>query len=252
MRFSRRVNKLPAWIHVLHLWKDDKGQWTEFPEDEFREISATGAIPFLTWESEWEGGSVSAQMILEGAADTYIRTWAAAGRRYDKPFVLKLSRGIESAVYRHVQTIFDEQGATHISWMWSPGELADDLDWPWDSRVDWIGLGVYDRPPSEPQAEGSGGPFPAGDVIAFINAVKKYHAPICLAEVGCESVKGQAEWWVDALKQLQKPDLAPVRSIILMESLPFANNVSLDLHLRNDAAYFIGKELNQPYFVGGD
>lgn len=252
MRFSRLVNKSPAWVHVLHSWKDNNGRWTEFPEEEFREIAAAGAVPFLTWESQWEGGPVSQQMILEGAADTYIRTWADAARRYDKPFVLRLSRGIESAAFRHVQAIFNDKGATHISWMWAPVISPEEPDWPWDSRVDWIGFDIYDRPQAESRTGENTGPFPAADVIAFINAVKKYHTPVCLAEVGCEAVKGQAEWWADALNQLQKPELAPVRAIILMESLPFTNPAALDLHLRNDAAYFIGKELKQPYFIGGD
>lgn len=261
MQFARRVNKSPAWIHIAHPWKNPDGTWTSFPEDELREIVATGAAPLLAWESGREGAQITDDVILEGRADTYIRTWADAARRFDKPFVLRLGRGIDARAFRHVQILFDARGAAHVSWMWSPvpstgrdTSQGGDVDWPWDSRVDWIGLDIYDRPAPRDTAEGSG-LFPVGEVREFVEAMKKYRTPICLSEVACESVKGQAEWWADALQKLRTPEMAPVRAFVLMESLPSAGGPGRSpplFRLRNDAVYFIGKELSSPHFVGSD
>ena len=280
MDMTRKLGRLPAWVPVFRPWANAPGEWTAFPEDHFRDISAGGSTPFLTWESRWGLGEISSAMVLEGYADTYIRDWADAARRYGKPFLLRLTRGIESSAYRHVQSIFDARGVTNISWMWSPAATrrsavpahrptgmsdaqaeavtsaqdtthVEDFDWPWDSRVDWIGLGVYDRPTPGGDGEAEG-LFPAAEVRAQVDAVRKFHTPICLAEIGCESIRGQAEWWVDALRKLQTPDLAPIRAIVLMESPLFGGAAQADFTLRSGSLYFIHKELANPYFVGGD
>lgn len=276
MRVARRLNRLPAWIPVFRPWKDEAGRWTEFPEDEFREISSTGATPFIMWESRGSAEGPAPGTILEGHADTHLRAWADAARRYETPFVMRLDRGTEAAVYRHVQNIFDARGAYNISWMWAPiistestdrsgsdttkapskpgraAAPAEDLDYPWDARVDWIGFSIYDRPRAEELTAESGGAFPIDEIVPLINAVQKYNKPVCLAEAACESVKGQGEWWADALQKLTRPELAPIRAVVLMESVPALKKPAADFRLRNDAAYFIGKELSKPYFVGGD
>ena len=260
MRMTRLLSKLPAWIHVVHPWKTADDKWVDFPEDEFREVAAAGSIPMVSWELRWPAGEVPAATILAGQADTYIRSWADGARRFRGPFVLRLSCGIESAVYRHIHDVFIERGATHVSWVWSPVIAGGDSDsppagserdWPGDDYVDWVGLSIYDRP----VVEGAGDTvklFPMDEVKEFLRLTRAYPKPVCLAEVGCESVRDQARWWIDALRGIQLPDLAPVSAIVIMEAMPLAEKNPIDFRLRSDAAYFVSKELASPYFVGGD
>lgn len=256
MRFTRQVNKLPAWIHIVHPWKDESSRWTSFPEDEFREIAAAGSKVFLSWESRDEGGDIPASFILAGRADTYIRSWADGSRRFQQSFVLSLSRGMNPAAFRHVRDIFEDRGAKNVSWMWAPvisskaDTSADKSDWPGGDYVDWIGLSIYDRP----IVEGAGDTvklFPADEVLEFLRRTQMYEKPVCLAEVGCEAVKDQARWWIDALRSLQKPEFASIGAVVLMEAVPLAES-KIDFKFRGDSAYFISKELAAPYFVGGD
>jgi beta-mannanase len=52
------------------------------------------------------------------------------------------------AAWRHVVTVFRQQGATNVSWVWSPnvncgGSCPFQAFYPGDQWVDWVGLDGY-------------------------------------------------------------------------------------------------------------
>lgn len=263
MQFGRKVGKLPAWIHVFLPWRDDVGVWSEFPEDDMAEMAAAGVTPMITWESLWGDRPVPDDFILQGHADTYVRSWADASKAMGRPYILRLSGSLSGAAFRRVRDVFDAVHAVNVAWMWSPavdrdaGAIGLDLPryldrdmWPGEEYVDWVGIVLYDR--AFPKGAGDKDFFPAKELENMMRSLARYERPVCIAEMSCEAGKDQGGWWQAALRSLRTRLLSGIGAMVIVESIPFERTSSGDFHLRNDASYFMGKELVQPYFVGGE
>ena len=58
------------------------------------------------------------------------------------------------AAYRHIWTIFQQQGVRNVTWLWGPnisyeGSSALKLWYPGDQYVDWVGLDGYYQQPTQ-------------------------------------------------------------------------------------------------------
>ncbi len=145
MAFARKAGKSPAWVLIHSPWKTEQGQWTKFPEDGIREISAAGSTAVIAWDLTY-----APAFVLAGMADTYIRRWADESRRYQDTLVIRLPRGIDVGAYLHIFGIFEDRGAANVSWMWLPDDSdtrsVSERPWPGARAVDWIGFDVHGRP----------------------------------------------------------------------------------------------------------
>jgi mannan endo-1,4-beta-mannosidase len=138
------------------------------------------AVYYSTWDERfqatfaqqaWRHGSiVLVQMqpfgvglasIAAGASDVYLRAYADAVRDFGHPVILSFGHEVNGpwypwgtdtpapdyvAAWRHIVTVFREQGAGNVTWLWAVNvgllpELAD--RYPGSSYVNWIGVTGY-------------------------------------------------------------------------------------------------------------
>lgn len=140
---------------------------------QFDAVRAHGAIPLLDWAS-WDYATrpitgqpeFALRTILRGEHDAYIRQWAADAKAWGHPFFLRFNwemngnwfpwseqvngnaRGEYVRAWRHVHDIFQEVGATNVTWVWCPAALYDDdlpfePFYPGDAYVDWVGTDIF-------------------------------------------------------------------------------------------------------------
>jgi mannan endo-1,4-beta-mannosidase len=106
--------------------------------------------------------------IAAGQQDAYLHRFAAAVRAYGHPVVIGFGHEMNAnwyswgygqaspaafvAAWRHIVTLFRQQGATNVTWLWTlqadekgTGPVAS--WWPGASYVNWVGIdGYYYRP----------------------------------------------------------------------------------------------------------
>ncbi|MWV48789.1 beta-mannanase [Rathayibacter sp. VKM Ac-2803] len=106
-------------------------------------VAARGATSIITWEPwRWGGGvdqpAYSNARILAGDHDAYLRQWGAALAAWGKPVLLRYAHemngdwypwsegvngnaaGSYAAAWQHVHDVVEAQGASNVSWVWSP------------------------------------------------------------------------------------------------------------------------------------
>jgi beta-mannanase len=104
--------------------------------------------------------------IINGDFDAYIKRWADDSKSWGHPYFLRFAaemngdwfpwseqvNGNEPGEYvrawRHVHTIFANEGVTNVTWVWSPnieydGSTPLEELYPGDDYVDWLGMDGY-------------------------------------------------------------------------------------------------------------
>lgn len=152
-----------------------------FDSEWAKNIDKNGSVPMVSWEP-WKpvsGFDRSASLvnqpeyhldnIITGTYDDYIRQYAKDVKNYRKPVMIRFAHEMNGNWYpwgssynkpgdyvlawRHVHEIFDEEGATNVTWVWSPNEPysektvpnSDNLSafYPGDDYVDWVGFSAF-------------------------------------------------------------------------------------------------------------
>lgn len=189
-------------------------------------------------------GPYTTQDIAAGRYDTQLRAWADAARATDIPILMEFgtemnnfnqwsgrSNGGDTTTaygdptwpdgaerlrdaYRHIVTLFREEGATNVTWFfhadtsywWGP-DPGNELHWyyPGDDYIDWLGLSLYAFHK------------PDGSVASFAEKLQTYHQPgyagtydeitsfssrpLAILELGFNNVQGEdvrSEWVTNA------------------------------------------------------
>lgn len=175
-----QAGRLPAVWMIYQGWTG----WNKFPVSQAKRAGQLGGRLLVTWEP-WSGSvrdsNWSCRRVTAGAYDGYIRQYARAVRSARVPVMIRLAHEMNGdwypwgtartsgwgrnndnspqgyvAMWRHVVGIFRQEGATNVSWVWSPNihylnannsvsDQNSDLYalYPGDAYVDWIGLSVY-------------------------------------------------------------------------------------------------------------
>ena len=143
-------------------------QWSEplFYSTQLPNTQAMGAIPMITWDPSLNGTGIPLAQIADGAYDSYITQSADASRAWKRPIYIRFAHEMNIgasgfgpgqngntaadfiAAWRHVVTIFRQQGATNAEWVWSPnvdcgGRCPFTSLYPGDAWVDWVALDGY-------------------------------------------------------------------------------------------------------------
>jgi beta-mannanase len=170
---SENMNSLENQLQRPYLIVETYKQWGNKNNfsitQEYLEIfNKAKKIPLITWEP-WDPTkgvnqpAFQLKNIINGDYDTYIKETAKNIRLYGKPIFLRLAHEMNAdwypwsgtvnnntpneyvAMWRHIYTIFLSEGATNITWVWSPNTEEDDLRkyYPGDAYVDWVGLDGY-------------------------------------------------------------------------------------------------------------
>ncbi len=123
-----------------------------------------GVIPFVQIDPTF--ASISG--IANGAYDDYLRSYAESVRNFGHPVVIgfghemngswypwgyhHVSPGTFVAAWRHIVSLFAEQGAQNVTWLWTVNQDRHGTGpieswWPGARYVTWVGIdGYYLRP----------------------------------------------------------------------------------------------------------
>jgi beta-mannanase len=146
-----------------------------FYADGLRPLAESGHIILLSWEP-WNRNADPVNQpayrlrhISQGYYDDVIRRWARDLKAFQYPVFLRPMSEMNgdwtpwsgtvngnspadfAPAWRRIHYLFEQEGATNVSWVWSPnrdGSVADavrtyDLYYPGDQYVDYVGLAGY-------------------------------------------------------------------------------------------------------------
>jgi mannan endo-1,4-beta-mannosidase len=152
-------------------------------------------------------GKASLASIASGRYDSYWRSYADEVKQYGGPVILSLDHEMNGqweywgyrhasaasfvAAWRHVVTIFREQGANNVTWMWTiniidgiPDVTGPSPWWPGNKYVNWVGIDGYYYDPSTVFSS------LFGPTIVDVRALT--NDPILIAETGAALTAGQS------------------------------------------------------------
>jgi mannan endo-1,4-beta-mannosidase len=151
--------------------------------------------------------NVSLGSIVTGRYDTYLRSYAAAVRKFGRPVVLSFGHEMNGywyswgyhhtpakvfvAAWRHIVTVFREVGASNVIWLWTVNvvDTAPSIPnpgpwWPGRSYVNWVGIDGYYYESSQNFSQ------VFGPTIVAVRALTN-DDPILIAETGAAPSTGQ-------------------------------------------------------------
>jgi hypothetical protein len=143
--------------------------------------------------------------IAAGDYDEFLRSYAAAVRRYGHPVAIGFGREMNGKWYpwgyqhtpasvwiqawRHIVTVFRQSGAKNVTWIWiinriTTGEGPIRAWWPGAKYVDWVGIDGYYEQPTDTFTS---------LFDPTIDAVRKFTGkPIIISETAAGPAAGQA------------------------------------------------------------
>jgi hypothetical protein len=232
-KFAAGVGRQPAIVSMYQQW------WREpaFPSATASWLNDRGVVPLLVWEPLQPGltGSRSVgqptyrlSAIASGTFDGFVRRYADQIRAYGGPLFLEFMHEMNGnwypwggtvngntpadyvAAWRHVHDVFRQEGATNVTWTWTPnGETvpntADnqpDEYWPGPQYVDWVGVDAYNW------GTGSavGWRSVAQIFAANVDRLTQLGKPIVVAETGSSERGGDKAAWISSLYESMTSD----------------------------------------------
>jgi hypothetical protein len=139
-----------------------------FPGAAEADDAANGRVPIESWDCQPSNASIAA-----GSQDTFLRKRADALEAFGKPIFVRYMwemnlpsspvfrancydsatdapNGVFSpaefiAAWHRIRTLFAQEGATNVIWLWNPAGTINPLPYyPGASYVDWTGFDKYD------------------------------------------------------------------------------------------------------------
>jgi mannan endo-1,4-beta-mannosidase len=202
-RFARAIGRQPNIVLYYNVWLKP------FQVGFASSAAKNGAMTLVQIDT----GKASLASVARGQYDTYLRSYADEVKAFGAPVVLSFdhemngdwyswgyrhtSPAVFVAAWRHVVTIFRQQGATNVIWMWTVN-ITDTLNdvtepaawWPGNSYVNWVGIDGYYNSPSTVFS------FLFGPTIVDVRE-KLTHDPILIAETGVAITADQSTKIVD-------------------------------------------------------
>src|SRR5581483_7718424 len=222
---ERAVGRRPAIV----MWYQEWAGKRPFPAGDAGWLLSHGIVPMATWEP-WRPPKILHQLvgnqrrfrlarIAAGAFDSYIRSYAEQIKGYGGPVMLRPFHEMDGfwypwggtvngnspaafvAAWRHIHHIFDQVGATNVTWVWSvnhesvPATRANDATryWPGSRYVDWIGISGFNWGTSSPHSA-----WDSFDELyeKRISLLMQFRKPIVLTEIGAAEVGGDKAAWI--------------------------------------------------------
>ncbi len=238
--------------------------YREFSVAHMDAVASRGAMPLVTWEPyDWDDRATeqpkyALSTIVAGDHDTYIRQWAQNAATWGKPFYLRWahemngnwypwSSGVNGntdaeyvSAWKHIHTIFEQEGATNVRWVWSPNVRRGDESfadlYPGDSYVDWVGIDGYNWGKSRPSSKGQTANGWQMFAVIFRPTYQELAAltdkPMMIAETASAEAGGDKATWIRKGLLKQVPSRLPrVRAVIW-----FNENKEADWRVNSSAA----------------
>jgi mannan endo-1,4-beta-mannosidase len=228
-RFISVAGVTPDFVDVYKAWGDSP----DFEADLDHDLARRGIRMKITWEP-WDpvpSGMPGANQpeyalstIVAGNHDDYVRRWARSIAAHDRPIILRFMHEMNGrwypwgagtntntaedyvAAWRHVWTIFEDEGASaNVIWEWAPNEEFDGSSpleplYPGDDYVDQIGISAYNW-----------GARNYGPVVSrwrqfgpmvdpTLDAIEAFaDRPLGVSETGSSSIGGDRAEWIDGV-----------------------------------------------------
>ncbi|WP_018351720.1 glycosyl hydrolase [Longispora albida] len=186
-------------VHVYHKWTDKLAD----PADSA--FVKRGTTLMISW------AGADTRMVTSGRLDQEISAQAVRVRNLKKPVLLRYRWEMDRpnlraqmwspedyiAAWRHVRRVFQQAGASNVSWVWCPtaeGFATGEAQkfYPGDEQVDWTCADAYTSTTLRPLSEVAG---------PFLNWAKARPKPIIIGEYGISkkfSATERAAWLRDA------------------------------------------------------
>lgn len=238
---SRRAFELAGETPAIVMWYQEWANEQPFPAAEAEALVERGIVPMVTWEAwdppaedpdlapadvreEADQPRFRLERVVDGEFDPYLRDYATQVRRYGGPVMIRLFHEMngfwfpwggtvnqnepEDVVdaWHHVVDLFDDVGATNVTWVWNPNAESvpdvsrNDLDayWPGDAYVDWIGLSGFNFGTTSEVAQWR----PFTEIFTGpLEDVSAYDAPIVIAEFAAPEAGGDKSEWITSAFQ---------------------------------------------------
>jgi len=219
------VRRRPAIL----MWYQEWAGQPDFPAADASWLFERGIVPMITWEP-WKPPAVFATLVVDqpqyrlariagGAFDAYIRHYAEEIRAYGGPVMLRPMHEMDGfwypwcgtvngnkpsdyvAAWRHMHDIFQQVGATNVTWVWSvnhvsvPSSPDNQFEhyWPGPSYVDWVAVSGFNWGLASPLSIWKGFPSVIGERY---QGLLRYRKPIVLTETGAPEVGGNKAQWI--------------------------------------------------------
>jgi Glycosyl hydrolase family 26 len=156
--FTQAVGRQPNLVGYYSGWGEPFQ--TSFADT----VRGHGAATILQWDPTYASVSV----IAAGGYDGYLRSYADSVRDFGQPVIIGFGHEMNApwyswgygnlpprtfiAAWRHIVTLFRDQGADNVTWLWTlqadePGTGPVASWWPGAAYVTWVGIdGYYYRP----------------------------------------------------------------------------------------------------------
>jgi mannan endo-1,4-beta-mannosidase len=240
---ERRVERLPA----IAMWYAPWYGRPAFPRQQAEWLRERGIVPMLTWEP-WRPPKVLGKLvpnqpryrlarIAGGSFDGYLHRFARQVKAYGGPLMLRPFHEMDGFWYpwgglangntpldfvrawRHVHRIFDAEGATNVTWVWSVNALSVPQTpsnsiahyWPGARYVDWIGVSGFNWGSSSSFATWSTFGRIYGDRM---RSLAGFHKPIALTEIASAEVGGDKAAWISATFASILHDYPRIRALV--------------------------------------
>lgn len=263
-------------VTVFYVQWPSKPEEGVFPSESLAAIVARDAIPVVTWEPmsidvQKAEHTIPADSITSGKYDVYLQRFAQGSRKLEKPFLIRFAHemnlaryhwggtpeeyGPESgarykAMFRHVVSVFREQKADNVRWVFCPNhEPLPAEPWnqfasyyPGDDVVDVIGLDGYNWGTTQTRAaNGWDSQWQSFEAIfaAPLEELRRVSSgkPAGVFETASASQGGNKETWV-----LEALDSA--KSLGLSALVWFEVNKEIDWRLQTNVSEAVRSGIN--------
>ncbi|HET6351027.1 MAG TPA: glycosyl hydrolase [Coriobacteriia bacterium] len=271
--YAQKAGRSPSIVMWFQPWVE-KGS-SRFDKAAVVSVLQRGCVPMITWEP-WDPGNDAnllrepakqsayrLKRINDGEFDAYIRSWAKAAKELGGPVMIRPMHEMNGNWYpwcgsangnqpeeyrkawRHIVDIFDKEGATNVTWVWSINrESVPDANdnsfaayYPGDAYVDWTSISGFNWGTSRPSTQWTSFSELYEAPLAYLRTVGK---PIVLSEFGCVPDGGdKAAWIADAYGVIKKhPEIdAVIYYDKLEQGLKLTQDWRISSSKKSEAAY---------------
>ena len=255
-RFAAEAGRVPKLVMYYRDWDPEQTNALITPRI-LKPILARGALPMVTWLPRLGSGDPIHQpeyapaAIAAGAHDAFIRRAAREAAAYRRPLLVRFAHemngawsswgaGVDGntpadyvAMWRHVVSIFREEGAKNVRWVWSPNvynqggvtlsgvsATAFGPYYPGSGWVDYVALDGYNWGTLNGQGWRSFAEVFKNSYDALVALARK---PVMIGETASTELGGDKASWIDEIPAVLRFEMPRVRALVWFDREKEAN-----------------------------
>jgi beta-mannanase len=207
-----------------------------FTHTQMRDIRSLDATPMISWRPVLDGHTaIQFDDIATGKYDDYLTRQAMRARNLNRPIFVRFAYEMNLAgqdygghvpgetptafvaAWRHIVTVFRNEGASNARFVWSPntdcaGHCPFTQYWPGNAYVDWLALDGYNFAAAHNASWVS---LHYIFATSYATITKLSSRPLMIAETGCAPAPGdKARWIRRGFRHAIPEDFPRVRAVI--------------------------------------